>query len=47
MIYPGSSPEFRILLKPDGTQVFQVRYVCDAQKYKSPWQDVPIVEETK
>lgn len=45
MIYPGSSPEFRWLLKSDGVQVFQVRYVNSVQGYTGKWQDVPVVKE--
>jgi hypothetical protein len=47
MNYPGSTPEFRILIKADGTQCFQVRYVCPAQKYTGKWQDVPIIKEAE
>lgn len=45
MIYPGSVPEFRMLVKADGTQVLQLRYVNSAQKYTGKWQDVPMVYE--
>lgn len=45
VLYPGSTPEFRILKNHDGTQVFQIRYVNEAQKYRSRWQNIPIVEE--
>lgn len=45
MIYPGATPEFRILKKEDGTQVIQVRYINITQKYTSKWQDVPIIDE--
>lgn len=43
--YPGATPEFRILKKLDGTQVLQVRYLNETQKYTSRWQDIPIVKE--
>jgi hypothetical protein len=45
LLYPGSTPEFRIFKKLDGTQVLQVRYVNETQKYVSRWQDIPIIEE--
>jgi hypothetical protein len=44
MIYPGSSPEFRILKQPNGEQTLQVRYINEAQGYTSKWQDVPVIE---
>lgn len=45
LLYPGSTPEFRILKKIDGTQVLQIRYVNEAQKYTSRWQEIPTVKE--
>jgi hypothetical protein len=45
MIYPNSTPEFRILKKQSGESVLQVRYINEAQGYKSKWQAVPVVEE--
>lgn len=45
MIYPGSSPEFRVLVKADGLQAFQVRYVNSVQGYTGKWQDIPMVFE--
>ena len=45
MIYPGSTPEFRILVKQDGTQELQVRYINSAQGYQGKWQVVPVVKE--
>jgi len=45
VIYPGSSPEFRILIKQDGTQVLQVRYINSTQGYTGKWMDVPFVKE--
>ncbi len=45
MIYPGSSPEFRIFIKVDGMQYLQIRYVNSAQGYRGKWQDVPVVKE--
>lgn len=44
MIYPGSTPEFRILKQPNGELTFQVRYVNIAQGYTGKWQNVPVVE---
>lgn len=46
-MYPGSTPEFRILAKRDGGQELQVRYVNSTQGYTSKWQGVPIVSETE
>lgn len=45
MIYPNSTPEFRILIKATGEQQLQVRYVCDIQGYKSKWQPINVVQE--
>jgi hypothetical protein len=45
MIYPGSTPEFRILVKQDGTQEFQIRYVNIAQGYVGKWQAIQIEHE--
>jgi hypothetical protein len=45
MVYPNSTPEFRILVKSDGTSVFQVRHINITQGYAGKWQDVPIVKE--
>lgn len=45
MIYPGSVPEFRMLLKADGAQVMQVRYINTPMGYTGKWQDVPVVHE--
>ncbi len=45
MIYPDSVPEFRVLLKANGAQVLQVRYVNAAVGYTGKWQDVPVVQE--
>ena len=44
-IYPGSSPEFRILIKVDGTRVFQVRYVSHVVGYVGKWQEISVVKE--
>lgn len=45
MIYPGSTPEFRILVRADGSFALQVRYVNPQQGYTGKWNDVPIVYE--
>ena len=45
MLYPNSTPEFRIIVKQDGTQELQVRYICIAQGYTSKWQSIQIVHE--
>ena len=45
MIYPGSVPEFRVLVKADGAQVLQVRYINTPMGYTGKWQDVPVVQE--
>lgn len=44
-LYPGSTPEFRILEKIDGTQVLQVRYVNETQRYVGRWQEIPTIKE--
>lgn len=43
--YPGSTPEFRILKKLNGTQVLQVRYLNETQRYTSRWEEIPIIKE--
>jgi hypothetical protein len=47
MLYPNSTPEFRIFVKQDKTQEIQVRYVCEAQGYKSKWQAIQVVYENQ
>ena len=44
-MYPGATPEFRILKKQNGDAVLQVRYINITQGYQSKWQAVPVVEE--
>jgi hypothetical protein len=44
-MYPSAAAEFRMLKKQNGDAVLQVRYINEAQGYKSKWQDVPVVEE--
>lgn len=46
MIYPNSTPEFRILVKENGVQEFQLRYINITQGYTGKWQTVPIVYES-
>ena len=43
-VYPGSTPEFRILKRPNGEQTLQVRYINVAQGYTGKWQNVPVIE---
>lgn len=45
MVYPNSTPEFRILQFSNGEQTLQVRYINMAQNYTSKWKNVPIVKE--
>ena len=45
MIYPGSVPEFRVLVKADGAQALQVRYINTPMGYTGKWQDIPVVLE--
>lgn len=45
MIYPNSTPEFRILVKQNGTHEFQVRYINIAQGYTGKWQSIQVVYE--
>jgi hypothetical protein len=44
-MYPGSTPEFRILVKQDGSQEFQVRYINIAQGYTGKWQAIKVEYE--
>jgi hypothetical protein len=46
MVYPGCTPELRILVKPDGTQVLQMRHINITTGYTGKWQDVPVVLES-
>jgi hypothetical protein len=45
-IYPGSTPEFRILRKKSGEQEIQVRYVNITVGYTGQWSSIPIVDES-
>jgi hypothetical protein len=44
VIYPNSTPEFRIVIKQDDTEELQVRYVNSMQGYTSKWQAVEKVK---
>ena len=44
-MYPGSTPEFRILVKQDGTQQFQIRYVNIANQYTGKWEPIKVEYE--
>jgi hypothetical protein len=45
-MYPNATPEFRIYKTINGDAILQVRYVNEAQGYKSKWQAIPVVEES-
>jgi len=45
MVYPSSTPEFRILIKANGAQTLQVRYISITHGYTGKWHDVPFVQE--
>jgi hypothetical protein len=45
VIYPNSSPEFRVLVKQDGKQELQIRYINTAQSYTGKWQPIKIEYE--
>lgn len=45
MIYPNSTPEFRILVKQDGAQELQLRYINITQSYTSKWQTIKVEYE--
>lgn len=44
-IYPNSTPEFRTLVKIDGTNQLQVRYINLAMGYTGKWQPIQVVYE--
>ena len=44
-IYPGSTPEFRMFQKADGTVEQHVRYINNAQGYIGKWMVVQTVKE--
>jgi hypothetical protein len=43
--YLGATPEFRIVVKHNGTTVLQVRYIHAVAGYTGKWQDIPVVRE--
>lgn len=45
MIYANSTPEFRILVKQDGTQELQLRYINITQGYTGKWQAIKVEYE--
>jgi hypothetical protein len=45
VIYPNSTPEFRVLVKQDGTQEFQIRYINITQCYTGKWQSIKVEYE--
>jgi hypothetical protein len=45
MVYPNSTPEFRIYKTINGDAILQVRYINITQGYQSTWQAIPVVEE--
>jgi hypothetical protein len=47
MIYPNSTPEFRVLIKKDGTQELQIRYINTVQGYTGKWQAIQVVYENE
>jgi hypothetical protein len=42
LIYPNSTPDFKMVQKPDGTTEMQVRYINIAQGYTGKWMPVKI-----
>jgi hypothetical protein len=42
LIYPNSTPDFKMVQKPDGTMEMQVRYINMAQGYTGKWMLVRI-----
>jgi len=46
MPYFNSTPEFRIVVKENGQEELQVRYINESQGYTSKWQIVPKIYET-
>ena len=45
MIYPNSTPEFRIIVKQDNSEELQVRYINITQGYTGKWQAVEKIYE--
>jgi hypothetical protein len=46
-MYPNSTPEFRIVIKLNGSEELQVRYINITQGYKSKWQAIPKIYESE
>lgn len=44
-IYPNSSPEFKMVQKPDGTMEMQVRYLNKPMSYVGRWMPVKTEKE--
>jgi hypothetical protein len=44
-MYPNSTPEFRVLVKQDGKQELQIRYINIVQGYTSKWQAIKVEYE--
>jgi len=44
-MYPNSTPEFRIVVKQDGSEELQVRYINITQRYTGKWQAIPKIYE--
>lgn len=47
MVYPNSTPELRLLIKANGCQVLQIRYVNISVGYTGKWQDIPVEKENE
>jgi hypothetical protein len=45
VIYPNSTPEFRVLIKKDETKELQVRYINTALGYTGKWQAIKVEYE--
>lgn len=45
MPYWNSTPEFRIVVKENGQEELQVRYINEAQGYTSKWEAIPKIYE--
>ena len=40
LIYPNSTPDFKMVQKPDGTTEMQVRYINSMQGYRGKWMPI-------
>jgi hypothetical protein len=45
MVYPNSTPEFRIVVKQNGSEELQVRYINAPMGYTGKWMPVKIEKE--